>query len=288
LAVLGINVSSMFEALTTKISAAKAPVIGPTGVTRVTLDNPYIYNAQTDLTTSAKAITQFVAPQLGSAPRIGVARISTTSGDEWFDLMKKTAPDIHATITGEQKIDPASVEASAQVAQFQADHVDALTLHSSTGIGVALLKSMQASGLNVPVYSTFGANGPALWQSAGALAPKVYAFDAFAPPYSDVQGRSELESAMRTAGAWDQFQADKNYAEGWVIGNVMVQALKRAGKDLTRQSFIDALRSKDGFDAGGYAAPINWSKGNGLADPSSVKTFSYDPTSQRILEVKKP
>ncbi|WP_214103091.1 ABC transporter substrate-binding protein [Acrocarpospora catenulata] len=288
LALLGINVSSMFEALTSRISAEKVPVIGPTGVTQVTLANPYIYNAQADLPTSAEAITKFLAKQLGANAKVGVARISTASGDEWFDLVKKEAPNIQAEVTGQQKIEPAAVEAAAQVAQFKRDGVAAVTLHAGSGGGIALLKSMQTGGLEVPVYSTFGANGPTLWKSAGALAANTYAFDAFAPPDSDVPGRAELESAMREVGSWEEFKQDKNYAEGWVIGKVVVESLKRAGDDPTRASFIEALRSPEGFQTGGYSADVNWSKKNGLADASAVKAFTFDPGTQRIVEVVSP
>jgi len=288
LAILGINVSSMFEALDTRIKAAKVPVVGPVGVTKLTLDNPYVYQAQADLPTSAEAISKFMAAQLGKGLKVGVATISTASGDEWFDLFKTVAPEIGATVTGHEKMDPAAVEAAAQVAKFKKAGDTAVTLHAGGGGGVALVKSMVTGGLHVPVYSTFGANGPALWKAAGALAPKVVAFDAFAPPDSDVAGRDDLEAAMKANGDWADFKDEKNYAQGWVIGNVVVKALGSAGADLTRGSFTEALESAEGYDTGGYSAPINWSENNGLADPSSIKAFTFDPAQGRIVEVKTP
>jgi branched-chain amino acid transport system substrate-binding protein len=288
LAILGINVSSMFEALDQRIKQEKVPVIGPTGVTQLTLDNPYVYQAQADLPTSAEAISKFMAAQMGGKPRVGVATISTASGDEWYDLFKKAAPQVGAVATGHQKIDPAAVEAAAQVAQFKKDKDTAVTLHSGGGGGIALVKSMVTGGLDVPLYSTFGANGPALWKAAGALASKVYAFDAFAPPESDVPGRADLEAAMKANGDWDELKDEKNYSEGWVIGNVVVDALDTAGSKLTRESFIQALQSTDGFATGGFSAPINWSENNGLADPSSIKAFTFDPKKDRIVEATTP
>jgi len=288
LAIVGINVSSMFEALDTRIKAAKVPIVGPLGVTQLTLANPYIYQAQADLPTSAEAIANFMASELGGTPKVGVATISTASGDEWFDLFKKVAPEADATVTSHQKMDPTAVEAAAQVAQFKKQGAEAVTLHAGGGGGIALVKSMVTGGLDVPVYSTFGANGPALWKAAGDLAPKVFAFDAFAPPDSDVPGRADLEAAMKANGDWDDFKAEKNYAEGWVIGNLLVQALEAAGQDLTRETFTAALEAPEGFDTGGYSAPINWSESNGLSDPSSIKAFTYDPAQGRIVEVKAP
>jgi branched-chain amino acid transport system substrate-binding protein len=285
LAVLGINVSSMFEALDAPIKQAKIPVVGPVGVTQLTLDNPYVYQAQSDLPTSAKAITQFIEAKQGPGQKVGVATISTASGDEWFDLFSKAAADIDATVTSHQKIDPAAVEAAAQTAQFKREGDTAITLHSGGGGGIAMVKSMATGGLDVPLYSTFGANGPALWEAAGDLAPNVYAFDAFAPPDSDVPGRADLEAAMEANGAWDKYKNEKNYAEGWVIGNVVVQALETAGDDLTVGSFIDGLRSPDGFDTGGYSDPINWSKDNGITDPAAIHAFTFDAADGRIVQV---
>ena len=93
---------------------------------------------------------------------------------------------------------------------------------------------------------------------------------------------------MKANGDWDDFKAEKNYAEGWVIGNVLVQALEAAGEDLNTETFTAALEAPEGFDTGGYSAPINWSESNGLSDPSSIKAFTYDPVQGRIVEVKTP
>ena len=284
LAILGINVSSMFEALDTKIKSAKIPVVGPVGVTQLTLDNPYVYQAQADLNVSSAAIASYINAEQGDGQKVGVATISTASGDEWFDLFGKAAEEASLTVGSHQKIDPAAVEAAAQVAQFKNEGDTALTLHSGGGGGIALVKSMATGGLDVPVYSTFGANGPALWEAAGDLAPRVFAFDAFAPPDSDVEGKADLEAAMQANGDWDKYKLEKNYAEGWVIGNVLVQSLEAAGKDLTLASFVDALESPDGFETGGYSDPINWSEDNGVTDPAAIHAFTYDAASGRIIQ----
>ena len=93
---------------------------------------------------------------------------------------------------------------------------------------------------------------------------------------------------MKANGDWNDYKDEKNYAEGWVIGNVVIKAIDAAGKDLNLGTFTAALESPDGYDTGGYSAPINWSKSNGLSDPSSIKAFTFDPAQGRIVEVKAP
>jgi ABC-type branched-subunit amino acid transport system substrate-binding protein len=40
--------------------------------------------------------------------------------------------------------------------------------------------------------------------------------------------------------------------EGFIAAKVMVEGLRRAGKNLTRESFIKAMESLDPYDAGGF------------------------------------
>ncbi len=47
---------------------------------------------------------------------------------------------------------------------------------------------------------------------------------------------------------------------GVAAGELIVEAIKRAGKDLTRQKMVDTLRSIDSFKASPYPAPLSFSK----------------------------
>ena len=47
---------------------------------------------------------------------------------------------------------------------------------------------------------------------------------------------------------------------GVAAGELIVDALKRAGKDLTRQKMVDTLRSTKSFKASPYPAPLSFSK----------------------------
>ena len=39
--------------------------------------------------------------------------------------------------------------------------------------------------------------------------------------------------------------------EGYIVGKLTIEALKRAGKDLTRQNFYDAIYKTEPYDLGG-------------------------------------
>ena len=47
---------------------------------------------------------------------------------------------------------------------------------------------------------------------------------------------------------------------GYVFGHLIVEGLKRAGRDLTRESFVDAMESIKNWDSGGIMPPVSFSK----------------------------
>ena len=48
------------------------------------------------------------------------------------------------------------------------------------------------------------------------------------------------------------------YSQGWTQAIVLVEALKRGGRDLTRDSLIKAYESIENFDTGGLTGPITF------------------------------
>ena len=46
---------------------------------------------------------------------------------------------------------------------------------------------------------------------------------------------------------------------GYVFGNLVVEGLERAGKDLTRDSFLDAVESIRDWESGGILPPVSFS-----------------------------
>ena len=46
---------------------------------------------------------------------------------------------------------------------------------------------------------------------------------------------------------------------GYVFGSLVVEGLQRAGKDLTRDSFLDAMESIRDWDSGGILPPVSFS-----------------------------
>jgi ABC-type branched-subunit amino acid transport system substrate-binding protein len=59
----------------------------------------------------------------------------------------------------------------------------------------------------------------------------------------------EYQNAAKKAG---KSNFTGNQLEGYLNAKILVEALHRAGKNLTRQGLVDALESMSNYDAGGF------------------------------------
>jgi branched-chain amino acid transport system substrate-binding protein len=62
---------------------------------------------------------------------------------------------------------------------------------------------------------------------------------------------------------------------GWINGLIFCEALKRAGRDLTREGFIKAMESMSNFNTGGLAGVIDFGPNRHFADTSG-RVFKAD------------
>lgn len=74
---------------------------------------------------------------------------------------------------------------------------------------------------------------------------------------------------------------DINYVAGWVIGQLVTEAVKAAGPDVTRERLVALLNKGFSIDSKGLSAPIAYTPDNhlGLVE---LKPFSYDYTTKRF------
>jgi hypothetical protein len=55
---------------------------------------------------------------------------------------------------------------------------------------------------------------------------------------------------------------DRYSLYGYTFGRLVVEGVKRAGRDLTRERFVDAMESISNWDAGGVMPTVSFSKTN--------------------------
>lgn len=125
------------------------------------------------------------------------------------------------------------------------------------------LKEADAIGYHPQWIGSLGITSPDTSKLAGALANGVMTVNPLSSPQSSVPGAKEFRAAM------SQYQP-KGTQSGfalfsWTGGQIIVDALKRAGRDLTRESFMKALEETSNLDTGGLLPPVTMSADNHIA-----------------------
>jgi branched-chain amino acid transport system substrate-binding protein len=201
------------------------------------------YGAASSSVAAAKALTTYAAPAVGLDP-----------------VYTNTSIDFGASDVG------------APVLGLKNAGADGVYLPMAAATNVAVAQGLQQNGVQMKAVLMGTGYGQDLLDSPAAKSlPDSTIFLAGFKPV-------ELKDA-----ATKRFQADlKKYADitgvpdygmytGYVLADYTIAAMKAAGKDLTRQSFVDAGHGIGQYDAAGLAcAPVDVSLGNlGKVPPKS-------------------
>jgi ABC-type branched-subunit amino acid transport system substrate-binding protein len=110
---------------------------------------------------------------------------------------------------------------------------------------------LSVSFVGTPVVKELGAD------SAGLIMAQVVPL----PTRKSIPIVAEYQAALAAVGAKPDYSF--NSLEGYITAKVLVEALKRAGKDVTRAKFIKAVESIDAWDLGGYFVGYSPTNHNG-------------------------
>jgi ABC-type branched-subunit amino acid transport system substrate-binding protein len=222
----------------------------------------------------------WVVESAGGADKIkaGIVYQKDDYGKDGLDGWKAAAEKHKVEIVSEQTIAPGQKDVTAVVTALKsagATHVLLTVLPSGTGPVLGTAAKLEYA----PVWV---GNTPS-WIDA-FFSPEVIPSAVFGN-YHLVTGFSywgeEVDGMKELTALWDKHKGELGVQQDWYVllsyvqGLTELEALKRAieSKDVTRAGYQKALRSIEGFTAGGLGQPIN------------LATFPYVTSTQtRVLE----
>ena len=153
--------------------------------------------------------------------------------------------------------------------------VDSAWLAMDNNTNFAILSTAKQNGLNlkVPVAATGYGQSVLDDPSAVQTAQNAY-FIAWGPPLNS-KPEKELRAALQKYQGFSGVPGF-DWFEGWTNMDLMIKGLEVAGKNPTRQSFINNLRTVTSYDAGGLLPnPVNFSLAAfGKAPPESCNWYA--------------
>lgn len=245
------------EAMNTVFGPAKVPLIGTisgAGTLREAIStNPntrYMFNVRASYADETEAIVNQLAA-------LGLKNIAVFYQNDGFGksglegvtaALKKhnLAPSAVGTVE-RNSVDVAKAVEAISKATPQA--VVMVTLYKPTA---AFVKAMKKAGQN-PMLSTLSPVGAEqMVQELGADARGIVVSQVVPYPWNNVV------PVVRDYQKLSEKQQFSYYGlEGYIMARTLVEGLKRAGKDLTRDKLVSALESLSNTDIGGYR--INYS-----------------------------
>ncbi|MCL4394396.1 MAG: ABC transporter substrate-binding protein [Chloroflexi bacterium] len=236
------------------------PHVGPaTGTTALAVPlKKNVYAVQLNYATEATLLTQYAIDKLGSK-KFAVFYQNDSFGKEGLDTVNAVLKkDGIAQATG-VSYETADTNFSAQALKLQTTGADTVVLWAVPKPGGSVLAEMNKIGYTPKILASAVLNDPSIFQLAGPGIDGVI-IPAWLPAFDDLTNPKIV-----------QWQADmKKYApkeqlggfalSGWAEAQILTEGLRRAGKNLTRESFEQAMdQMKDYKD-------------------SILPTISYSPT----------
>jgi ABC-type branched-subunit amino acid transport system substrate-binding protein len=226
------------------LAEAKIPFWGPfTGAEF--LRNPvnkYIFNIRSSYFDEAETQVQYLTEKRG-IKKIGVFSQNDAYGLAVKGGILKALRKRNLELAGEATYERNTEDVSAAVAALKKANPDAVSMVGTYKAMAAFIKQSKAEGFN-PVFLNVSFVGTAaLARELGAAGDGVVVTQVMPSPNdASVPIVAQYRDDMKAAG---HAELDFTDLEGYVDAVIFVEALKKAGPNLTRESFMTAAESLD-------------------------------------------
>jgi branched-chain amino acid transport system substrate-binding protein len=287
LGISGLNGSSIQEAALKSIEKDNMPLVGPQSTVKgglVPLHKSIFYIVP-PYADQADVIMDYMAKRTGkTTPNVAIFRLTASSGIEVGELITKRVNDAGGKIVADQEMDVTATSADAQAQKIVSAKPDWILVHSAPTQAAALLKSMQKLNAKIPLISTFAAGGPTAYGAVPEEFGSEYEYTAPTTPSDiDVPGTKQLVADATKYGYADE-AGNSSFVIGYISGMTVVEALKKAGGDLNRESFIKALEGIKDLDTGGISEPVTYGPTD-HAGLSATRPYKYDYATKKFSAV---
>lgn len=237
------------------------PHVGPaTGSTALAVPlKKNVYAVQLNYMTEATLLTQYALDTLGSKTfavfyqndafgKEGLATINSV-------LKKAGAPEATAV-----SYETADTNFSAQALKLQASGADTVILWAVPKPGGSVLAEMNKIGYAPKILASTVLNDPSIFKLAGPGINGVI-ITAWLPAFDDLTNPKivQWQADMKKYNPNEQIGGFA--LSGWVEAQIITEGLRRAGKDLTRESFLNAMDSMKDY-TGSLLPTISYSADN--------------------------
>lgn len=254
--------TAVIHAIRDTLTEGKIPFIYPYGNIRMWKGYPkerlrYIFAQYPDYTDEGEFLMTYALQEL-KARRVAVFYQNDEYGRGGLEGVKGGLGKVgKAELVAEVPYELAEREFRTHALKLKESGAEALILYTTPAQGALILKEMAKVGYRPKVLSSFTLGDPLMFQVAGDLWEGVYVNVTGSIVGTDPEADRVAEVLVKYE---PRIRGRENFGVfGAITMMTVVEGLKRAGRDLTRERFIRALETIKDWRPEGLGAPITFS-----------------------------
>jgi len=205
-----------------------------------------LFPLQVSYTNEGKTMANYLIKTL-HLHKLGVFYQNDDFGKEGLAAVTAQASKDGGSVTDSEPYALTDTDFSGQVLKLQQAGVDAVAIFAIPSPAASFIGTAAKVGLRVPLYSSSIASDPAVFKILGLASEGVY-FTGYAPLPTSSDPKAVLYRKIVTQYGDPVTAPVGSFSEvGVGAGQIFVEALRRAGKNLTRQSFLAALETFNNY-----------------------------------------
>ncbi|MGE5649659.1 MAG: ABC transporter substrate-binding protein [Bacillota bacterium] len=236
------------EAILPILAASRVPLIAPSTGAAIfhTPVNHWVFHIRAKYQDEvAKGVEHFATVGLSA---IGLLHVDDSFGRDGLEGFNKAMAARQLTPVITTKFDRVKPDYEATAAQVIKANPSALIIVSSAKNTIEVIKAIRRQGGKMQIMTLSNNSSQAFVKELGAAGVGVVVSQITpAPDLLSTMLGQEFKAAAKANNATVSYAA----MEGFVNAKVLVEGLRRAGRNLTRESFIHAMESMQRTDFGG-------------------------------------
>jgi ABC-type branched-subunit amino acid transport system substrate-binding protein len=250
-ALLGYVGTASSNAVLPIITDAKVPFIGPlTGAMSVREPgNRYVFNVRASYADEiALIVNQLVST---GTRKIGVVYQNDAFGKSGLEAVARFLAERRLSIHATGSVERGSTDVTQVVADMRANEPEAIVLILTYAPAASFIKAMRKVGYMGQFHNLSAVGSTTLAETLGTDGIGIAITQVVPFPWAGAAPVvREYQKAMQELGQKDY---DFTSLEGYIGARVLVEGLRRAGRDLSRERLVGALETLNRFDIGGLS-----------------------------------
>lgn len=220
----------------------------------------YVFTSFPRYPGESRAMLRYLSGQRGYE-RIAIIHAPNAYGEYFAGRIRQLANEFGYAFAGQVPLARNADDALDEIATLREADPDVLIMALYPAGARRVVEAKAALGWTVPLVSSGPLTDEQYFAIEGGHAEGTLGFCHYPDPLeSDEPGVVAYRRLMN-----DYFPGhpvNRYSLYGYVFGLLVVEGLKRAGPDLTRDAFLDAMESIEDWDSGGILPPVSFSASN--------------------------